>query len=325
MTPIRPLERLTRATSGGVVVVALGLVALGCGGSTTSTGPGSGKARYYMTANIDGVAWAEDAANASAVGAVWAAPGLYTITGFSTPAATTIAISLNTIRGPALYPLGVNVGVPGGTAQISNTSQGWTTRLSGAAGTIIITLLTNTEIAGSFAFVANGILNAPSTSTKSVTTGEFDLPIRAIQTIGAIPDNAGSAISGSIAGQSFNMATVAVTTGQTRNLMGQVVGTTLIFGGSTDTQGMGATVSGITGPGTYTLTNATPSTTLNASLTNGSVIQAWNSGVNGSGGTVTITSWSTTRATGTFTGTLGGAIGTSTSIALSGSFNVGLP
>lgn len=325
MTSIRTHERLTRATAGGAVVVALGLVALGCGGDSATTGPGSEKARYYMTASIDGAPWAEDAASAAAVGAVWAAPGLYTITGFSTPAATTIAITLNTIRGAATYPLGVNVGVPGGTAQISNTSQGWTTRLSGASGAIVITLLTNTEIAGTFTFVANGILNAPATSTKNVTTGEFDLPIRAIQTIGAIPDNAGSTISGSIAGQAFNLATVAVTTSQARNLMGQVIGTTLIFGGSTDTQGMGAAVSGITGPGTYALTNATPSTTLNASLTNGSVIQAWNSAITGSGGSVTITSWSTTRAKGTFTGTLGGAIGTSTSIALGGSFDVGLP
>ncbi len=88
---------------------------------------------------------------------------------------------------------------------------------------------------------------------------------------------------------------------------------------------MGGTVSGITGPGTFTLTNTTPSTTLNASLTNGSVIQAWNSAITGSAGSVTITSWSTTRAKGTFTGTLGGAIGTSTSIALTGSFDVGLP
>jgi hypothetical protein len=331
MSPTRISRTLTPASARAFVLLPLGLVALGCGGDGSTTGLGNGtgtnggNSRYVMTATIDGKQWSEDAAGASAVGAIWAEPGLYTITGFSTPSATTIAISLNTIRAAAQYPLGVNMGVAGGTAQVSNTTSGWNTRLSGAAGTINITLLTTTEIAGTFSFVANGTLNVPSTSTTNVTNGSFDLPIKAIQTIGPIPDNAGNVISGTIGGQPFNLATVAVTTSQTRNLQGQVVGTTLIFGGSTDTQGMGATVSGITGPGTFGLSNSVPVTTLNASLTNGTVIQSWNSAAGASSGSVTITSWSATRAKGTFTATLAGATGTTASVALTGAFDVGIP
>ncbi len=112
----------------------------------------------------------------------------------------------------------------------------------GAAGSVTITSLTQTEIVGTFTFVANGILNAPSTSTKNVTTGTFDLPVVAVQAVGPIPDNAGSTISGTLAGQPFTMATIAVTTAPTRDLTGKVIGTTLIFGGSNDTQGMGAAI-----------------------------------------------------------------------------------
>jgi hypothetical protein len=277
-----------------------------------------------MTASIDGAAWAEDAAETSIVGARLVGPGLYTVSGYSSPTNITVLLTLNTIRGPGTYPLGVNFGVPGGTAQVSNTTSGWTTRLSGAAGSVTITSLTQTEIVGTFTFVANGILNAPATSAKNVTTGTFDLPVVAVQAVGPIPDNAGSTISGTLAGQPFTMATIAVTTGQTRNLTGQVTGTTLIFGGGNDTQGMGAAVAGVTGPGTYGLTNKSPASTMNASLTNGTVIQTWNSGTVEGAGSVTITSWSTTRAKGTFSATLPGAGGGS-AVSISGSFDVGLP
>jgi hypothetical protein len=329
MSACRVLAKFVPVTRGAAVLAPLALLAIGCGGAGSSTtGPGgsSGKARYYMTANIDGTAWAEDDFGASTVGARWVGAGLYTITGYSTPQNVTVLLTLNTIRGPGTYPLGVNFNVPGGTAQVSNINSGWTTRLSGSAGTITITSLTNTEIVGTFSFVANGILTAPATSTKNVTNGTFDLPVVAAGNITPIPDNAGSIISGTLAGQPFNLATIAVTTGPTSDNKGQVIGTTLVFGGSNDTQGMGAGVSAITGIGTYPLTNTSPSTTLDASLTNGSVIQSWNSAVSSSPvGGVTITFWSATRAKGTFTGTLAGALGTSSSIALSGSFDIGLP
>jgi hypothetical protein len=324
MRPTKVIANAMRATGGAIVVAPLAIIAFACGGSS-ATGPnGGGKARYYLTANIDGTAWAEDAVSASIVGARLVGPGLYSISGYSSAAAITVLLTLNTIRGPGNYPLGVNFGVPGGTAQVSNTSSGWTTRLSGAAGTLTITLLTQTEIAGTFSFVANGIFNAPSTSTKNVTTGTFDLPVVAPQAVGPIPENAGSTISGSLAGQSFTMATVAVTTAPTRDSTGKVIGTTLIFGGSNDTQGMGAAVSAITGAGTYGLTNKQPTSTMNASVTNGSVIQAWNSGTVEGAGSVTITLWSQARAKGSFSATLPGASG-GAAISISGSFDVGLP
>jgi hypothetical protein len=255
MNATRTIANVMRAVRA-IAVAAPAFLAVACGGSST-TGPGgsSGKARYYMTANIDGAAWAEDDAQASITGARLTGPGIYSIAGYSSSAAITILLTLNTIRGPGTYPLGVNFGVPGGTAQVSNTSSGWTTRLSGAAGSVTIISLTQTEIVGTFTFVANGILNAPSTSTKNVTTGTFDLPVVAVQAVGPIPDNAGSTITGTLAGQPFTMATIAVTTSPTRNAMGQVTGTTLIFGGSNDTQGMGAAISNVNGAGTYALTN----------------------------------------------------------------------
>jgi hypothetical protein len=106
--------------------------------------------------------------------------------------------------------------------------------------------------------------------------------------------------------------------------MGQVTGTTLIFGGSNDTQGMGAAISNVNGVGTFALTNKSPSSTMNASLTNGSAIQLWNSGTVEGAGSVTITGWSAARAKGTFSATLPSASG-GPAVAISGSFDIGLP
>jgi hypothetical protein len=324
MTPASTRTLANAMRARGAVVALTAALTLACGGSST-TGPGSSsKPKYYMTANIDGAAWAEDAFGASNVGAAWAGPGLYTITGYSSASNTTVLLTLNTIRGPGTYPLGVNFGVPGGSGQVSNISSGWNTRLSGAAGTITITTLTNTEMAGTFSFVANGTLNTPTTSTKNVTSGEFDLPVKTLQAIGPIPANAGSSISGTLAGQTFTLATIAVTSAPTRDSTGKVIGTTLVFGGSNDTQGMGASVSGITGVGAYVLTNKSPASTMNASLINGTVVQAFNSGAVEGAGAVTITSWSPIRAKGTFSATLPGALG-GAAITISGSFDIGLP
>ena len=57
-------------------------------------------------------------------------------------------------------------------------SSGWSTIVSGSGGTITITSLTQDEIAGTFSFTAKGILNAPATSIKTVTSGKFDLPVK---------------------------------------------------------------------------------------------------------------------------------------------------
>lgn len=328
MMPIR-MPGYARGATRGALLAAVALTIFGCGGSTDGTTGPSGHARYFMTASIDGSAWAEDAIGASTVGAVLAGPGLYTLTGFSSASAVTVLLTLNTIRGPGTYPLGVNIGVPGGTAQVSNTTSGWTTRLSGAAGTITITLLTETEIAGTFSFVANGILNAPATSTKNVTAGTFDLPITVRGATGPIPDNAGSTITANIGGTSFNMATITASVSVTRDTKGATIGTTLIFGGGNDLSGIGGAIAGITAAGVYPLgpgnfANGFNASTMNASLTNGTSIQAWNSSDAASSGSVTITSVTPTRIQGTFTANLGPALGTNARINVSGAFDLGI-
>lgn len=319
-----------RNTRRGVLVAMAAILASSCGGSSTTSPGTGGHGRYYLTASIDGAAWAEDEASATLTGARWAAPGVFTISGYDASSNTTILITLYNISGPGTYSLGVNASGFGGTAQVSNISSGWATRLSGAAGSITITSLTLTEMTGTFSFVANGILNAPSTSTKNVTSGTFDLPVKANGSITQLTGTGGSAITGTIAGQSFNMATVTASTSVTRGPQGATIGTTLIFGGGTDTQGIGGAVAAITGPGSYALgpgsaANGFNSTTMNASLTNGSVIQAWNSSDAASTGTVTITVFTPTRIKGSFSANLGPAIGTSARISISGAFDLGIP
>jgi len=324
------VRTVARTIGHGALVALAGILASSCGGSTTTSPGTGGHGRYYLTASIDGAAWAEDEASATATGARWVTPGSFTISGYDASTNTTILITLFNISGPGTYTLGVNGSSFGGTAQVSNISSGWATRLSGSAGSITITSLTQTEMTGTFSFVANGILNAAASSTRNVTSGTFDLPVKANGVITQLTGSGGSAISGTIAGQSFNMATIAASVSTTRGPQGATIGTTLTFGGGTDTQGIGGSVPAITGTGVYALgpgsaANGFNATTMNASLTNGTVIQAWNSSDAASTGAVTITTFTPTRIKGSFTANLGPAIGTSARIAIGGTFDLAIP
>ncbi|HEV8449651.1 MAG TPA: DUF6252 family protein [Gemmatimonadaceae bacterium] len=332
MRASRILANVIRTTGSAAVIAPLALAAFACGGGASSTtGPGgpSGNARYYLQASIDGAAWGEDAVSAAATGARWAAPGLFTISGYDASSNITILITLYNVYGPGTYALGVNASNSGGTAQVTNISAGWATPLSGAAGSVTITSLTQTEMAGTFTFVANGLLNVPATSLKNVTSGTFDLPVKANGVITQLTGTKGSSISGTIAGSAFNLATITATTSTTRGPQGATIGTTLTFGGGSTTYGMGGSVPAITGPGVYPLgpgsaANGFNATTLNASLTNGTVIQAWNSSDALSTGSVTITSFTPNRIQGSFSGNLGPGFGTSARINVSGTFDLAI-
>src|SRR5262249_40090060 len=234
------LAKLFRATGCAAAISPLVLAAFACGSDGSSTtGPGgtSGNDPYYLRASIDGAAWGEDALSAATTGARWAAPGLFTISGYDASSNVTILITLYNVYGPGTYALGVNASNSGGTAQVTNISSGWATPLSGVAGSLTITSLTQTEMAGTFTFVANGLLNVPATSVKNVTSGTFDLPVKASGVITQLTGTKGSSISGTIAGTAFNLATISASTSSTRGPQGATIGTTLTFGGSSSTYG----------------------------------------------------------------------------------------
>ena len=192
--------------------------------------------------------------------------------------------------------------------------------MSGADGSITITSLTATQMSGTFNFVVTG-----SAGSRTVTDGDFSVTVKALTTIGPIPDNAGSTLSVTLGGAPWNAAFV----------QGNITNSPLLGAGflqisSTNSmRGVSITLSGVTGPGTYALGN-TGTVTRQIGVTNvaNPLSGMWTSIGSGASGSVVITTMTATRIKGTFTATLVPAAGSTTAGNLAvtnGTFDVGLP
>jgi hypothetical protein len=228
-----------------------------------------------------------------------------------------VVLQLFNVPGPGTYALGVGPQMVGGAGTVARApSNVWATPLSGAAGTLTITVLTDVRISGSFSFTATP--PEGGTGSVTVTQGEFDLPVVQLSPPGDVPENAGSTVSGSMGGSPFNAssAAIALTGGQNP---------TLTMVASTTDRGLAFGISRMTGPGTYALSSETPVRSIQATQMVGSGFPTWNSQIGGSG-SVTVTSVSAARIQGTFTATLGPLAGGATgTLEVSGSFDVGRP
>jgi hypothetical protein len=208
------MQSLKSLTSNRAISVGL-LVAIGaCGGSSDSTSPGS-TSSFHMTAKIDGSAFAANTVGSTT--ATQVLPGQYTLIGFQ--GSTSLNFSLANIRGPGTYPLGVGPQVPGGSVIVANASGGWATVQSGADGTITITSLSTTEIAGTFSFVAGA--QGTGSGSKTVTDGDFRIAVKQLVPIGAVPDNAGSTLTATIGGVTWNAAFVQASLSTIQGTSGQ--------------------------------------------------------------------------------------------------------
>jgi hypothetical protein len=314
---------MRRSTPNRWRVVALAGLAIlaSCGGSDggDSTGPGGQTGNSKFTAKIDGAAWASTS-GAERTGVPITLPGLYTLTGISLGASPyTIVITLYNISGPGTYPLGVGVSVPGGNALISaSTGGGWKTAQTGADGTITITTLTASRMEGTFSFTAVAFTGG-ATGTKTITEGTFALDVKPTGTVGPLPENAGSKLSATLNGASYNASDVS---SAFNNGVLTVVG-------NNATRSLTISLPGVpvTGVGTYTL-GAASGRVMGMSVLNGTQLAGtYSSSVTGGSGSVTITSLTTTRIKGTFTATLGaaGSGATGTVTVTNGSFDLGRP
>jgi hypothetical protein len=276
-----------------------------CGSGDTSSGPVGGVAGF--SAKIDGTVWTPTVA----VTAINAAPGFYSITATRVGGTNgyTMVLSLQNIRGPGTYPLGVLPSVLGGTAQLSiPPSGGWSTALNGVAGEVVITTLTATRLVGTFRFDAVAL--SGSTGTRTVTEGAMDIAVNG--SAGVASASQGSRFSGTV-GSAFAAAGVStIASGQTVTIVA-----------TDNTRNLTMSLSGVSGAGTYALSAAAPVRTVQVSGTTGNALATWGSQIPGGSGSVEITSFTATRIAGTFTGTLaalsGGATGT---LSLNGSFDV---
>lgn len=298
-----------------VLAAALGWAACGGGDDKDPTDPGDpGDPTIYMRAKVDGVAW-ESERSVLPTAASHVSPGLYVLIA-STTNSYRFSFTLSNIPGPGTYPLGVSALVRGGTVTLSLPPSTWLTPLSGAAGTITLTEVTNTRIKGTFAFSARAVGGGPN-DLKSVTDGEFDLPLTTVGVIGPIPDNAWSEVKAQVNGTPFLAANIA----------------TLFNSGSfaitafNENRTLTMTLTQVNGPGTYALAPLPPARlmTVVGDGVNANIC-CW--GVYGAAsGSVTITSITSTRVRGTFSATLEPAPSsqaTGTVEILSGTFDNGL-
>lgn len=290
-------------------VPALTALLVACGGGS-STGPVNTGAGDF-TASIDGAAWSSTQTQVSGGGSgANQVPGLITIIGTQVVSATsytTLTLSLGYIAGPGTYPLGVNAGTTAGGSGLVYAPQGgtfgtWSTNFTGSAGSVTVTSLTATRIAGTFQFTAPPQSFSQTTGTRVVTNGAFDVALPAGFTPAPANDR-GSRISALVGGVPWNGATVTALGTQT----------VFVYGGTTDSLSISiAPASVMAAGGTYLIGGFQPGGVQNATMivTRLPSGASWTSGTQSAVGSMTITSLGNGRAAGNFSATLSGTGGT---------------
>jgi hypothetical protein len=267
-----------------------------------------------MTASIDGQSFSANQL-ATATAATQNLVSFYTITGLQGSSATnaqSILLILYNIGAPGTYPLGVNSTNFGGIGTVTEGSASWLTPLNGTAGTVVITSLTSSRIAGTFSFTSNETTGA--SSTRTVSNGAFDLPISG--TAGTVQPYQGSSMKATLGGAAWIGATIAVQgkTGGTYHFLGQSLTGATITGASS----VNITLGGVTGPGAYPFGPTTSSISVIIGTSSYSSSNA------GSSGSVVVSSVDANRLKGTFSGTLGATGGGSALNVTNGTFDIGL-
>jgi hypothetical protein len=298
-------------TSSLALGALTGLLACGGGTTTDPDGPGAGLPNFI--AKVNGASWQ------ATLGTTVQNPqaGLYSITGFQATGGSqyTIIFQLYHIKGPGTYKLGVGVGVPGGTAIMSLApSGGWSTPLNGASGELVVTTLTATRMVANFHFTASP--QSGSGAPLQVTDGELDLVVQG--TGGVALPNQGSIVTGSLGGVPLYASNAASL------ISGSAPNESFTLTANNGTQSITMTLQGWAGAVTYVSSNNLPIRQIGVSGIDGNLTHTWSTAVGGSV-TVNVTTFSSTRIIGSFTGTLSPGPGASGSIAISGNFDLGRP
>lgn len=280
-----------------------------------------------FSATVGGAAWLAD----TTVTAERTGPGTYRILGRSrTDPFFLIDFSLMGIKTSGTYPLGIKGFLSGGYVTIAGAPGGaFNSPTNGAAGQVEITTLSPTRIAGKFAFNAVGTVGTVGDPgrTVTVTNGVFDLPITGAAA-GTIPDSAGGSFRATIDGAALGIAAA------TAPLPTSVPNRLEIFAFSDAEQftntNVFVTIENVTGPGTFPLDVPSLRRLLvqQSRLFMGSTqlpVGSWSSIQAGSSGSVTITSLTTARISGSITATIAAAGDSpiTTPITFSASFDLG--
>jgi|SRR5579871_5316882 len=292
------------------IVALLALVA-GCS-STAPTGTGSAGGSGSFTATVGGSSFNATASTISVTASKIVPGGLVILgTQLSGNNETTLNIDVGWITGTGMYPLGTDgVTTPGGLAGVVTgtisplTSKNWGTPTTGAAGQFIITKLTSTEIAGTFQFTATPSTGPNAgTGNEPVTNGKFDLTLPSTFTPASVP---GSSITGTFG--SLGDFTAAVVEGE------YLSSTNFEVLGTNDSTSVSISTSvPVAVNTTYPL--GPSGVGISVVVTQGA--NSWG-GTSSDSGTVTITTLTSNRIAGSFTGKL---VGPSTLTITNGQFS----
>lgn len=299
----------------GLGVVALAVCfAAACGGGN-GTGPGGGTSG--LTARVNGSGWEATPISISAA-AVAGVPGGVVIIGTETGSQVTLGLTLWNVTGPGTYALGVGPTAYGGIGQLSDANGAWSTPLDGVSGTVTITALSGGRIKGTFGYTVEPGVGNSASGTRAVTDGQFDLPFQG--TLVPVPDNMGGSVTATLGGKPYGAWLI---------IPFPPAGGGVDFSTTSSENALTIILTGITAPGTYTLSNSDPTRFMIVGLNGGTASNCcWGVNAGGDVGTVTVTSLTATRVKGTFSATLQpqpGAPATTPLVVANGSFDVGRP
>lgn len=138
------------------------LVAIAACGSDDPAGP-SGAA---MSARIDGVAWASDQGAQSL-----RQSGVISLAGTGSGNITLAFAWFD--EGTGTYTIGTDVGV---NANLTvGATGGWLATTTLGSGSIVVTNVTDSRVAGTFSFTLEPVSSTGATGTRTITNGSFDV------------------------------------------------------------------------------------------------------------------------------------------------------
>lgn len=145
------------------VALAATLLLAACGDDATNSGNES-----TMSATVAGTAWSGSLAVQGQV-----AGNVLSVSG--TNGTYQIVMNVPGVAATGTYNVGPgNFGVAQ-LIQVTNGTPTWTSSLVGGAGSVTVTTLTATRVAGTFTFTAAASPGTSATGTRAVTNGSFDV------------------------------------------------------------------------------------------------------------------------------------------------------
>jgi hypothetical protein len=309
------MRALQLVVAGIAGVIAAG----GCGGGGDSNGPGGGSG---LTAKVDGQSFSAEPISIVAQ-AVPGVPGSFLVLGSQTTGGvtTSLTITLYNITGTGTFPLGVSSDVYGGIGLVGQAGESWITDNTGNEGSVTLTTFSATRVAGTFSFTAEPGQGNAVGGTRSVTNGQFDLPLKG--TIAPVPANQGGSLTASFGGQPYTAWSLNAFSHDPLGNPGLQLST------STKDHGLSIVLFNVSAPGTFTLSNTGDGRLISAGHNGGDANHCcWGGGNTGAdAGTITVTSLTSSRIKGTFSATLQptpGKPATTPLVVTGGSFDAGL-